>query len=74
MDTLLEAADQHFFTPFVYPEEWDEGYAVRQFISLLLLMIFGGYALYFLAAGLSYIFVFDKRLLKHPLILEVSFI
>ena len=72
MDVVLEATDTHFFTPFVYPEWLKEENIVRQLISLNILVDLGGAFLYLLLASLSYKFIFDKELLKHPQILEVS--
>jgi lathosterol oxidase len=70
MDLALEVADHYFFTPYVYPESWPESNIFRQFISLNLITDAGGAILYLVTASLSYLFIFDKRLLKHPQILE----
>lgn len=71
MDVVLNYADEYVLTPYVYPTSWLEENPIRQIISLLLITNLGGYALYFIFAALSYQFIFDKRLMKHPLILEV---
>jgi len=70
MDVVLEYADYYFFTPNVYPEWWAEDDIWRQFISLNIITNLGGLLLYLITATLSYLFVFDHELLKHPLILE----
>ena len=61
MDIILHHADEHFFTPFVYPlgmEMFEKDHVVRQYISLGLIMLTAGAALYFLLGGLSYLFYF----------------
>jgi len=71
MDIILKAVDNHILTPYrIYPEDWTEDSILRQFISLFFIVLTGGYFLYFLTAGFSYAFLFDKRLLRHPLILK----
>lgn len=70
MDLLLDAADRHVFTPYVYPSTWTEDYVPRQILSLFVIVNIGGYVLYFLAATVSYVFIFDQRLKKHPQFLK----
>ena len=70
MDLILEKLDTYFFTPYVYPSDWPADDWKRQLISLFLLMNVGGWLLYMISASLSFIFIFDRRLLQHPLILE----
>lgn len=70
MDVVLNYADEFVLTPYVYPTSWAEDNPGRQIISLFIITNLGGYALYFIFAALSYQFIFDKRLMKHPLILE----
>ena len=72
MDTVLATCDEKFLTPYVYPESWKEDDILRQLISLMVLVTLGGYILYFMTAAFSYYFIFDRRLMKHPLILEVT--
>lgn len=72
MDLVLNAADYYFFTPYVYPATWPEDEPFRQIISLLLVTNLGALVLYFLFATLSYYFIFDHDLKKHPHFLEVS--
>jgi lathosterol oxidase len=74
MDLALEASEKYFFTPYVYPDGFlPEDSVLRQFLSLFVLVTVGGYLLYFFAAGLCFLLVFDKRLMKHPLFLEVTY-
>ncbi|CAG7667557.1 unnamed protein product [Allacma fusca] len=47
-----------------------EDYLPRQFLSLMVLTTIGGYLLYFSTASISYFFVFDHRLRKHPKFLK----
>ncbi|XP_071175480.1 lathosterol oxidase-like [Mytilus edulis] len=70
MDVVLSYADEYVLTPYVYSTSWPEDNPLRQILSLFLLTNIGGYVLYFIAATLSYWFLFDKRLLRHPLILK----
>lgn len=71
MDLLLSLSDESFFTPYVYPKHWPEDNTWRQLLSLNILVDVGGILLYLITSTLSYIFLFDKRLLEHPLILKV---
>ncbi|KAM9036649.1 lathosterol oxidase [Sarcophilus harrisii] len=70
MDLVLNVADYYFFTPYVYPSTWPENEIIRQSISLLVVTNLGAYILYFFFATLSYYFIFDHSLKKHPLFLE----
>ncbi|XP_036599377.1 lathosterol oxidase [Trichosurus vulpecula] len=70
MDLVLNIADYYFFTPYVYPSTWPEDEIIRQCLSLLVVTNLGAYILYFLFATLSYYFIFDHSLMKHPLFLE----
>lgn len=71
MDLVLSAADYYFFTPYVYPATWPEDNIIRQTISLLIVTNLGAYILYFFCATLSYYFVYDHSLMKHPQFLKV---
>lgn len=71
MDVVLEIADRNVFTPFLYPKCWPENYWLRQFLSLNFIACLGAVVIYFLFGTLSFCFVFDKRLLRHPLMLKV---
>lgn len=72
MDLVLEAADRHILTPYVYPAGWPEGEPVRQLLSLFVITNLGALTLYLLFGTLSYYFIFDHELKKHPQFLEVS--
>lgn len=70
MDLVLNFLDQCLFTPYVYPATWPENDLLRQFVSLFLVTNIGGVILYFCLASFSFLFVFDRTLMQHPLILE----
>lgn len=70
MDLVLEALDLYLFTPYVYPASWPEDNWLRQFLSLLIVVNVGGVIMYFAFASFSFFFVYDRELMKHPLILE----
>ena len=72
MDVVLGFADTYFFTPFVYPAAIPETNPWRQFLSLNVLTDVGGALLYLTLGTFSYVFIFDKDLLKHPQILKAS--
>ena len=73
MDVVLQVVDHYCLTPYVYPVWWKEENVWRQLLSLNLIADLGGLLLYISTASLSYALIFDKRLLKHPLMLEVRF-
>lgn len=66
MDLLLDLCDRYFFTPYVYPSTWSEDSLTRQALSLWLMVVAGGFLLYISLAWLSYLFLFDHRLMRHP--------
>ncbi|GAB6018609.1 Lathosterol oxidase [Chamberlinius hualienensis] len=70
MDYVLSACDDYFLTPHVYPINWSEDSISRQSISLFLIGFIGGIFMYLIPATLGYLFLFDHRLLNHPLILK----
>ena len=70
MDLILEKLDTYFLTPYVYPSDWHEGDWKRQLLTLFLLMNVGGWLLYMISASFSFLFIFDRTLMQHPLILE----
>lgn len=72
MDLVLEAADRHLLTPYVYPAGWPEDEPCRQLLSLFVITNLGALALYLLFGTLSYYFIFDHELKKHPHFLEVG--
>ena len=73
MDVLLQITDEYFFTPYFYPRWFAEQNILRQFITLNIITDVGGALFYLIFAAFSFIFIFDKRLLKHPLMLEVRY-
>lgn len=70
MDLVLNVLDQQLLTPYVYPATWPENDWLRQFFSLLLVVNVGGVIMYFSLASFSFLVVFDRTLMQHPLILE----
>ena len=72
MDVALDYCDDYFFTPYIYPKDWAEDDIWRQFLSLNYIVNIGGAMLYLMTASFSYFFIYDKRLMKHPQVLEVS--
>ncbi|XP_038048344.1 lathosterol oxidase-like [Patiria miniata] len=71
MDIVLGVADRYVFTKYqVYPDAWTEDYWLRQFLSLYVIVNVLFVISYFFAASLCYIFVFDKRLKRHPFFLK----
>ena len=75
MDLVLNIYDQWLLTPYVYPKEgWPEDSLFRQILSLALLINIHGILLYFLLGTFSYLFLFDKKQMEHPLFLKVCLI
>ena len=72
MDIVLHYADDHFFTPYVYPEWWKPDDSLRQLINLYVITNIGGALLYLSCATASYYLLFDHQLMKHPLFLKVK--
>ena len=66
MDLVLNAADEYVLTPYVYPSTWPEDDLLRQGLSLYAITILGGYFLYLSMACFSYVFIYDKNLMRHP--------
>lgn len=66
MDYVLDFCDKYFFTPHFYPSTWPEHDALRQFISLYLIVNIGGALIYLIPATLNYYLIFDHSLKKHP--------
>ena len=71
MDDILGLADEYVLTPYVYPVTWKEDDVMRQTLSLFAMVNIGAYMLYLITASLTYMFLFDKRLMKHPHFLKV---
>lgn len=70
MDLVLNVADYYVLTPYVYPTSWSEDGALRQIISLLVVTNLGAAFFYLGLGGLSYYFIFDHKLMKHPQFLK----
>ncbi|XP_017554036.1 lathosterol oxidase [Pygocentrus nattereri] len=70
MDLVLNFADYYLFTPYVYPSSWPEDEPLRQIFGLLVVTNLGAAILYLGLGALSYYFVFDHSLMKHPQFLE----
>ena len=49
---------------------WPRDYVPRQLISLIFLIVIGIHVLYFLFAGLSYLYIFDHKMMRHPRFLK----
>lgn len=72
MDHVLKIADNYIFTPYVYPASWPEDEAVRQIISLWVVTTLGAELIYLGFGALSFYYVFDHKLMKHPHFIKVS--
>lgn len=70
MDWALDLCDEHFFTPYVYPEWIPEDNWMRQFSSLLFMTLVGGALTYLIPATISYYTLFDHKLRQHKLFLK----
>ncbi|XP_075938202.1 uncharacterized protein LOC142938720 isoform X3 [Anarhichas minor] len=66
MDHVLNIADSYIFTPYVYPASWPEDGALRQIISLWVVTNLGAVLIYLGFGALSFYYVFDHKLMKHP--------
>ncbi|KAI0787858.1 hypothetical protein C8Q74DRAFT_1315639 [Fomes fomentarius] len=49
---------------------WPRDYLPRQFVSLTVMTLVGIHLLYFICAGLSYRFIFNHEMMKHPRFLK----
>ena len=49
---------------------WPRTYIPRQLLSLSIITLIGIHVLYFLFAGLSYYFIFNHKMMKHPRFLK----
>eukprot|EP00937_MAST-01D_sp_MAST-1D-sp2_P002949 g2949.t1 len=71
MDIVLRAVDDNFVTPAgIYPADWPDDYLPRQALTLFVVTLLGGYALYLSFACFSYRFLFDHDLRQHPKFLQ----
>lgn len=59
-----------FDSPPLIPSAWPRSYVPRQVLSLSVITMIGIHILYFLFASVSYFFIFDKRMMKHPRFLK----
>jgi len=68
MDVVLNAADSYLLDGLYgkWAPQWDREALPRQAISLYAITLIGVWILYFGIGGLSYAFIFDKRMMKHP--------
>jgi Delta7-sterol 5-desaturase len=58
------------FTPSPLISAWPRDYVPRQLLSLILLTLVGIHVLYFLFAGVSYKYIFDHNMMRHPRFLK----
>ena len=72
MDHVLNIADSYIFTPYVYPASWSEEGALRQIVSLWLVTNLGAVLLFLGCGALNFYYVFDHKLMMHPLFLKVG--
>lgn len=70
MDLIVDLLDSLLLTPYVYPSSLPEDNMLRQALTLSGLFCVGGLFMYLSFAGLSYLFIFDHRLMKHPQFLK----
>ncbi|KAK5928437.1 hypothetical protein CgunFtcFv8_013500 [Champsocephalus gunnari] len=70
MDHVLNIADSSIFTPHVYPASWSEEGALRQIVSLWLVTNLGAVLLFLGCGALNFYYVFDHKLMMHPLFLK----
>ncbi|KAI0635735.1 hypothetical protein C8Q77DRAFT_1155502 [Trametes polyzona] len=66
--------DELLTSPLVASETvasaWPRDYLPRQAISLFVITLVGVHALYFIFSGLSYQYIFDHKMMKHPRFLK----
>lgn len=68
----VESASPFDFTPapVTFVSAWPRDYVPRQLISLTLLTLVGIHAMYFIFAGLSYKYIFNRNMMRHPRFLK----
>lgn len=70
----VSASSSHLFSKTTLSplsqSAWPQDYIIRQIISVATLTILGIVLLYVLFASLSYYFIFDKRMMRHPRFLK----
>lgn len=74
MDHVLSTADSYIFTPYVYPASWPADGALRQILSLWVVTTLGAELIYLGFGALSFYYVFDHKLMKHPHFIKVSWL
>jgi Delta7-sterol 5-desaturase len=76
---LSKWADVFSFLPYSLPpaftssppiSAWSRDYVPRQLLSLTFLTLVGIHVLYFLFAGISYKYIFDHNMMRHPRFLK----
>eukprot|EP01027_Heterolobosea_sp_BB2_P022045 GEZU01032426.1.p1 GENE.GEZU01032426.1~~GEZU01032426.1.p1 ORF type:complete len:284 (-),score=100.75 GEZU01032426.1:143-994(-) len=70
MDITLDIIDPLFVDKIYesmtfFPALQQRDYWLRQYLTIYFLWLIGGYVMYFLFAGLSWLFFFDKKLRQH---------
>ena len=72
MDLVLRICDDFFLDKFWARQTpaWPRDYIPRQLISLCAITLVGIHVLYFLFAWLSYTFIFNHEMMKHPRFLK----
>lgn len=70
MDLLLNFVDRYIATPYIYPSSWQEGWLVRQLLTTWVLLLMFAWILYLSFAALSFQYLFDHSLMKHPKFLK----
>ena len=66
MDLVLHYLDEYLLTPYIYPSSWPEEDIFRQSLTVYVVIVVGGWLLYFLTASIGHLFLFDKRYRLHP--------
>jgi len=67
MDLLLPYLDQYLMdSVYTQTTGWARDDWRRQLIGIYLILVVSGWILYLSTAGLSWLFLFDKRIRKHP--------
>ncbi|EGY14824.1 hypothetical protein VD0002_g5929 [Verticillium dahliae] len=57
-------------TDAAFESSWDRDNVVRQLMTLYAITVVFGFLTYFIFASLSYVFIFDKKILTHPKFLK----
>ncbi|KAJ7068418.1 fatty acid hydroxylase [Mycena amicta] len=63
---IFEDTPAPTFSPPIYTSAWPREYLPRQVLSLTVLTVIGIHLLYFIFAGLSYRYIFNHEMRKHP--------